>query len=209
MQTLSIPIFPLGATLFPDGMMALKIFEVRYLDMTKKCLRDNTPFGIVTLNQGIEVQVAGKQVEFAEVGTLATIIHFEAVQPSLFMLRCQGGQRFKILQCELQANGLWRAEVELIAPDEVVGIPPELLPTADALTKIIRTLEDQGIAPDQRPIIQPYQLQDCAWVANRCAELLDLPSQQKQHLLTMENPRLRLDLVQELLEDMGVFKEPE
>ena len=150
-----------------------------------------------------------EQVEFAEVGTLATIIHFEAVQPSLFMLRCQGGQRFKILQCELQANGLWRAEVELIAPDEVVGIPPELLPTADALTKIIRTLEDQGIAPDQRPIIQPYQLQDCAWVANRCAELLDLPSQQKQHLLAMENPRLRLDLVQELLEDMGVFKEPE
>ncbi len=209
MQTLSIPIFPLGATLFPAGMMALKIFEVRYLDMTKKCLRDNTPFGIITLDQGAEVQVAGKQIDFFDVGTLATIIHFEAVQPSLFMIRCQGGQRFKILQKELQANGLWRAEVELIAPDEVVVIPPDLLPTADALTKIIRTLEDQGIAPDQRPIIQPYQLQDCAWVANRCAELLDLPSQQKQHLLTMENPRLRLDLVQELLEEMGVFKEPE
>ena len=158
MQTLSIPIFPLGATLFPDGMMALKIFEVRYLDMTKKCLRDNAPFGIITLDQGAEVQVAGKQIEFADIGTLATIIHFEAVQPSLFMVRCQGGQRFKIHQKELQANGLWRAEVELIAPDEVVPIPPELLPTADALTKIIRTLEDQGIPPDQRPIIQPYQL---------------------------------------------------
>jgi hypothetical protein len=161
------------------------------------------------LDQGAEVQVAGKQIDFFDVGTLATIIHFEAVQPSLFMIRCQGGQRFKILQKELQANGLWRAEVELIAPDEVVAIPPDLLPTADALAKIVRTLEDQEIPPDQRPIIQPYQLQDCAWVANRCAELLDFPSQQKQHLLTMENPRLRLDLVQELLEDMGVFKAPD
>ena len=111
MQTLSIPIFPLGATLFPDGMMALKIFEVRYLDMTKKCLRDNTPFGIITLDQGAEVQVAGKQIDFFEVGTLATIIHFEAVQPSLFMIRCQGGQRFKVLHKELQANGLWRVDV--------------------------------------------------------------------------------------------------
>jgi len=207
MQTLNIPIFPLGATLFPDGMLALKIFEVRYLDMTKKCLRDNTPFGIVTIDQGAEIQVAGQRVEFSDVGTLATIIHFDAVQPSLFMLRCQGGQRFKVLQCELQANGLWRAQVELIAPDEIIPIPSELLPTADALTKIIRTIEDQGIEPDQRPIIQPYQLNDCAWVANRCAELLDLPPQQKQHLLTMQNPRLRLDLVQELLEEMGVFKE--
>jgi Lon protease-like protein len=123
------------------------------------------------------------------------------------MIRCQGGQRFKILHKELQANGLWRADVELIAPDESIEIPPELLPTADALTKIIRSLEEQEIAPDQRPIAQPYQLQDCAWVANRCAELLDLPSQQKQHLLTMENPRLRLDLVQELLDELGVFKE--
>jgi len=209
MQTLSIPLFPLGSTLFPDGVIALKIFEVRYLDMTKKCLRDNTPFGIVTIHQGAEVQVAGKQVEFADTGTLATIIHFEAVQPSLFMIRCQGGQRFKIQQCELQATGLWRAEVELIAPDELVMVPPELLPTADALHKILRTIEDQGIAPDQRPISQPYQLEDCAWVANRCIELLDLPPQQKQHLLTMENPRLRLDLVQELWDDLGVFKEPD
>ena len=209
MQTLSIPLFPLGATLFPDGMMALKIFEVRYLDMTKRCLRDNTPFGVVTIRQGAEVQIAGKQVEFFETGTLANIIYFDALQPSLFMVRCQGGQRFRIIHSELQPNGLWRAEVELIAADAALAVPPELLPSADALTKIIRTIEDRGTPPDERPIIQPYQLQDCAWVANRCAELLDLPAAQKQHLLTMENPRLRLDLVQELLEDMGVLRDPE
>jgi hypothetical protein len=38
--------------------------------------------------------------------------------------------------------------------------------------------------------------------------LLYIPSSQKLHLLSMENPRLRLDLLQEMLEEMGAFKPP-
>ncbi len=206
-ESLRIPLFPLGTTLYPDGIIALKIFEVRYLDMIKTCLRQASPFGVVTLDQGSEVRVAGEQVDFHETGTLATIIHFDAVQPNLFMIRGQGGQRFRILNRELAANGLWWAEIELIAPDDAIEIPADLQPSAKALKKIIDTINTQQIPDNEQPFLKPYRLNDCAWVANRCAELLDLPAAQKQHLLTMENPRLRLDMIQDILEDMGLFKD--
>lgn len=206
-ELIRIPLFPLGATLYPDGIIALKIFEVRYLDMIKTCLRQASPFGVVTLHQGSEVRVAGEQVDFHDAGTLATIVHFDALQPNLFMIRGQGGQRFHILHRELSANGLWWADIRLITPDEEVTIPPELQPCAMALKNIIDTINTQRIPEHEQPFIKPYRLNDCAWVANRCAELLDLPAAQKQHLLTMKNPRLRLDMIQDILEDMGLFKD--
>ena len=206
-QHIKIPLFPLGATLYPQGVMALRIFEVRYLDMIKTCLREHTPFGVVTLDQGSEVRVAGQDVEFHTIGTLAELIHFDAVQPSLFMIRAQGKQRFRIKDRELGINGLWWANVECIPADEEIPIPPDLQPSATALRDIIETIAQQDIAENDQPFIKPYRLNDCGWVSNRCAELLNIPEAQKQHLLTMENPRLRLDMIQDILQDMGLFKD--
>ena len=206
-QHIKIPLFPLGATLYPQGVMALRIFEVRYLDMIKTCLREHTPFGVVTLDQGSEVRVAGQDVEFHTIGTLAELIHFDAVQPSLFMIRAQGKQRFRIKDRELGINGLWWANVECIPADEEIPIPPDLQPSATALRDIIETIAQQDIAENDQPFIKPYSLNDCGWVSNRCAELLNIPEAQKQHLLTMENPRLRLDMIQDILQDMGLFKD--
>ena len=205
---MNIPLFALGSQLFPDGLLALKIFEVRYLDMTKTCFKQQSPFGVVTLTQGPEVRIPGKEVEFAEIGTLAHMIEFDAVQPSLFMLRCQGGKRFRILERSLAPNGAWSAEIELIDDDPQIEVPPELTPTSQALARLIESFEEQGIDPSERPFLTPYHFNDCGWVANRWAELLNIPAPQKQHLLTMEHPRLRLDLIQEMLEEMGAFKPP-
>ena len=52
MATISIPLFPLGTVLFPDGVLPLQIFEVRYLDMISRCLTEGEPFGVVLLTQG-------------------------------------------------------------------------------------------------------------------------------------------------------------
>lgn len=205
---MNIPLFPLGSTLFPDGQMALKIFEVRYLDMIKACFKAQSPFGVVTLNRGAEIRMPGQEVEFSEIGTLAHILEFEAVQPSLFMIRCQGGQRFKVLDRSLASNGAWSADVELIAEDTLIDVPPELTITSQTLARLIESFEEQEIPPADRPILMPYRLNDCGWIANRWAELLDIPTAQKLHLLAMEHPRLRLDLVQEILEEMGAFKPP-
>ncbi|MCW5626902.1 MAG: LON peptidase substrate-binding domain-containing protein, partial [Burkholderiales bacterium] len=45
-----MPLFPLDTVLFPGGMLPLKIFEQRYLEMTKVCLRDDAPFGVCLIN---------------------------------------------------------------------------------------------------------------------------------------------------------------
>ena len=42
-----VPLFPLHTVLFPDGILPLKIFEARYLDMARDCLREKTPFGVL------------------------------------------------------------------------------------------------------------------------------------------------------------------
>lgn len=205
---MNIPLFPLGMTLFPDGLAALKIFEVRYLDMTRSSFREGTPFGIVTLNQGSEVRQPTEQVSFADIGTLAEIIDFEATQPSLYSIRCRGQSRFKVDRAEQMPNGLWRADVTFIEQDPAIEIPPELAKSATTLQRVLHSIDEQETPEDQRPVLAPYQLNDCGWVSNRWAELLNLNPQQKQHLMTLENPRLRLDLVQELLEEMGAFRPP-
>ena len=205
---MNIPLFPLGMTLFPDGLAALKIFEVRYLDMTRSSFREGTPFGIVTLNQGSEVRQPTEQVSFADSGTLAKIVDFEAIQPSLYAIRCRGQSRFKIDNAEQMPNGLWRADVTCIEEDPITEIPPELAKSATTLQRVLQSIDEQDVPDEQRPVLKPYRLNDCGWVSNRWAELLNLNPQQKQHLMTLENPRLRLDLVQELLEEIGAFRAP-
>jgi uncharacterized protein len=205
---MNIPLFPLGMTLFPDGLAALKIFEVRYLDMTRSSFREGTPFGIVTLNQGSEVRQPTEQISFADIGTLAEIVDFEAIQPSLYSIRCRGQSRFKVDHAEQMPNGLWRADVTCIDEDTAIEIPPELAKSATTLQRVLQSIDEQAVPDEQRPILKPYRLNDCGWVSNRWAELLNLNAEQKQHLMTLENPRLRLDLVQELLEEMGAFRPP-
>ena len=77
----SLPLFPLSTVLFPDGLLQLRVFEVRYLDMVAKCRKAGAPFGVVSLTQGSEVRQPGGTEAFAQVGTLATIHEFEQPQP--------------------------------------------------------------------------------------------------------------------------------
>ena len=53
-----LPLFPLQTVLFPDGLLELKIFEARYLDLMSRCLREQAPFGVVALRAGSEARSA-------------------------------------------------------------------------------------------------------------------------------------------------------
>ena len=199
-----IPLFPLGTTLFPSGVVPLKIFEVRYLDMVKKCFKESSCFGIATIAAGSEVRTPNQVVQLMPIGTLAKIIHFDALQPALYFIQCEGRNRFRILENTVQTNGLVMATVELIDDDAIMPIPTELNSSASTLGKVIHALQEQGISPEEMPFKQPFRLDECGWVANRWAELLPLTPLQKQQLLLQENPRLRLDLVNDFLEQEGV-----
>jgi uncharacterized protein len=97
-----IPLFPLQTVLFPEGLIALKIFEVRYLDMMKACFKNQEFFGIVGIEEGAETQDPAKpHILLSEFGTLAKIIEFDPIQPALYMTRSVGHARFSLLQSRL------------------------------------------------------------------------------------------------------------
>jgi hypothetical protein len=200
----SLPLFPLGAVLFPGGVLPLRIFEVRYLDMISRCHKAGAPFGVVLLTQGGEVRQPGSTEAFSHVGTLASISELETPRPGLMMIRASGTQRFRITASDQLRHGLWIADVERLAPDMDVPIPDDLKNTAQALGKVIQSLQLKATAPNQMPLQGPWRLDDCGWVANRWCELLPLPVQLKQRLMELDNPLVRLELVSDVLARTGI-----
>ncbi len=182
----SLPLFPLGTVLFPGGLLPLRIFEVRYLDMIGKCRKADAPFGVVSLTSGSEVRKAGADTEsFAGIGT----------------------QRFRVRHTELQKHGLWVAEVEAVNDDVALEIPDDLRHTATALQRLLDTLEERRRAQGESvrlPIGTPYRLDDCGWVANRWCELVPMQLELRQRLMELDSPLMRLELVSDLLARTGI-----
>lgn len=201
----SLPLFPLGTVLFPGGLLPLRIFEVRYLDMIGRCHKAGAPFGVVSLTQGQEVRQPGNGPEaFAKVGTLATIEALEHPRPGLMTIRTLGQQRFRIRASDQLKHGLWVADVEQVESDQSVPVPDDLRDTADALHKVLHSLRERADSPQQMPVAEPWRLDDCGWVANRWCELLPLPVSLKQRLMELDNPLVRLELVNDVLVKTGI-----
>ena len=202
----SLPLFPLGTVLFPDGVLLLRIFEVRYLDMIGKCHKAGAPFGVVTLAQGAEVRRPGGGAEvFYSVGTLATITALETPQPGLMTIRCHGEQRFRISRSMQLKHGLWIADVGRLEDDLTVPVPDDLKATADALERLLESLKARQTAENAPPPLQgPMRLDDCGWLANRWCEILPLPLELKQRLMQLDNPLVRLELVNDILHRTGI-----
>ena len=200
----SLPLFPLGAVLFPGGVLQLRVFEVRYLDMIARCHKAGAPFGVVLLTQGSEVRQPGAKEAFSSVGTLASIGELESPRPGLMMIRASGTQRFRITASDQLKHGLWIADVERLPPDMSVSIPDDLRVTARALGKLIASLQQKGDTPGQMPLQGPWRLDDCGWVANRWCELLPLPVPLKQRMMELDNPLVRLELVSDVLARTGI-----
>lgn len=192
---LSLPLFPLNTVLFPGGQLPLRIFEVRYLDMIGKCHKADAPFGVVSLVQGSEIRQPGATERFAEIGTLASITELVQVQAGLLSVRCRGSQRFRVLGTQTLKNGLWVADVQRVDDDAHVSVPADLRATATALERLLDTLRER--APADAPTER--RLNDCGWVANRWCEVLPLPITVKQQLMALENPLVRLELVDDFL----------
>ena len=185
---LQVPLFPLHTVLFPGGRLPLRIFEQRYMDMAKACLRDGAPFGVCLIREGAEV---GAPATPSEVGTLARIGTWDMPQLGLLQVVAHGEQRFRILERRVQADGLARASIERLAEAPDTGIPPGCAPLVKLLERLI----------EQHPELfeRPHRLDSCAWVSGRLGELLPLPLPAKQALLELGDGRLRLEKLDTLV----------
>lgn len=200
----ALPLFPLQSVLFPDGLLMLRVFEVRYLDLVSRCLRSGHGFGVVCLRQGSEVGRSREQpVLFEPVGVHAHIDQVDSEQPGILKLRCLGQQRFRLEGRPQQLpDGLWQSAFSAVEPDAPSVPGAAMFETVKALSNAIATLRERG----QLPFAEPFRLDDAGWVANRWCELLPIPLSAKQKLMALEDPVLRLSVVDGYLRDKQVVR---
>jgi len=190
-----MPIFPLNTVLFPGGVLGLQVFEARYLDMVTACLRQQSPFGICLAATG---PAGDPHPEPLAIGTLAEILTADMAQAGILQLRVRGGARFRIRSRERQADGLWRAEIELFADVPPLAPPAERLHLLPLLMRIVNDL-----GPEKMP--EPHAYDDAEWVSYRLTEILPVQNLAKQKLLELENPLVRLEILDRYLREHGLL----
>lgn len=183
----SIALFPLNIVLFPQGRLPLRIFETRYIDMVRNCMRGNLNFGVVLIRDGDEVGPA----DTFDVGTTAKIVDFHQLSDGFLGLSCVGEQRFRILRRSRQTDGLNLAEVDWLAPEPVVAVPAQYHHLAELLKAVLPQLGEVYTGITMR-------LDDAAWVGHRLTEILPIPAAEKQFCLEMDDPLQRLELLEPL-----------
>lgn len=186
-----LPLFPLHSVLFPGGLLPLRIFETRYLDMVRDCLRNDTGFAVCAIESGQEV---GPAPNIHRLGTLARIADWNQRDDGLLGIVARGEQRLRILDYAVAGNGLLVGEVELLDAEEPVRpLPGDYGRLRDLLQRMLEQLGGPYGA-----LVTAYD--DAGWVGARLSELLPLPSARKQQLFEMDDPLRRLD---ELLAFLG------
>jgi Lon protease-like protein len=178
----AIPLFPLNIVLFPDGPLPLRIFETRYVDMVRTCMREDRGFGVVLISAGLEAGPA----ETYDVGTTAKITDFHQLPDGLLGLSCVGQQRFRILKKSIAKDGLNLGEIEWLANEPVLRVPARHARLRELLRTVLPQLGEVYTGIDMR-------LDDAAWVGHRLAEILPIELQRKQSFLEMDDPIQRLD----------------
>jgi Lon protease-like protein len=198
----ALPLFPLRTVLFPGGLLALKVFEARYLDLVAECLRRGRPFGVVCLVHGTEVRdAAAPPVRFEPIGVLARLLEVDSEHAGVLQVRCIGGRRFRLDGAAVQqADGLWLGRAALLADDACVAPVAALRASVQALDEAITTLRARG----SLPFALPHRLDDTGWVANRWCEILPLTLADKQALMALDDPLQRLQRVHDYLRAKGV-----
>lgn len=181
-DTCTVPLFPLGVVLFPRGPLPLRIFETRYTDMVRRCLREDTPFGVVQVHT---TAASDGTATLHRIGTLARIVDFNPLSDGLLGITCRGGQRFEVLSVQRQEDGLNIGQVRLLPVAPTVPVPPQY---AHFVPLLQRVLPELGGLYDP----QDSDWDDADWVGCRMAEVLPLQGLARQQLLALNDPMQRL-----------------
>lgn len=191
-----LPLFPLHTVLFPGGLLPLKIFEARYLDMASECLREKTPFGVCLLKSGAEVAQPDEPAVPEAVGCLAEIEQCDVEAFGMLLVHARGTRRFRLLSHRVEQDGLLVGMAEPV-PDDIPLEGGEQLARfgacAEVLERIIATIRERD--PASVPFAEPFRFDDPSWVSNRLAEVLPIALKARQKLMELTDAGARIDVV--------------
>ena len=208
---ITLPIFPLNTVLFPDGLLPLRIFEARYMDMVRRAMRDASEFGVCLIRKGYEVGAVGNRggVETETIGCRARIADWNMEQLGVLQIATTGTERFIIVSHAVQADGLMIADVEPIEHEAYTPLPEEAAPCVSLLERIVSQWEENekasgGDAGQAPAIARPYRFDDTTWVGNRLSEVLPVSLSAKQKLMALTDGPTRVAIVLRYLKQHGI-----
>jgi Lon protease-like protein len=187
----------------------LRVFETRYVDMIRACMKNESPFGVVAIRAGAEV---GMAAEPYAVGTHAHIVEWDMPELGVLLLQTRGGTRFRILETRVQNNQLLEARTEPLDSDDTNSNDD----SDNALTvcsRVLRVVMDELLERANaeagggfvNPFPEPHQLDHAGWVANRWCEMLPIEHDEKQSLLEITDDGERILRVEAYLQKNGVL----
>lgn len=190
---MTLPLFPLNSVLFPGCMLDLQIFEARYLDMISRCMKQGHGFGVVCIVEGDEVGEAAGQ--FSAIGCEALIRDFQQRPNGLLGIRVEGGRRFRVQCAQVLPDQLTVAEVEWLDDQPEQPLAAEHADLAALLGALNAHPLMASLGMSSEPAGQEA-------LANQLAYLLPLAVEQKLQLLETSEAPLRLELLQQFLEQL-------
>lgn len=190
MTITSIPLFPLQTVLVPGGFLPLQIFEQRYLDMVRDCVRDETGFGVCLL---LENEGPASPSQHARIGTIAKIRDWHSMENGLLGITTQGQGRFQIMSTRMRDNGLMIGDIEPVPDPSGLAMPDSHLLLASFVDRLMDKLAVNY------PDYDGSQLNDACWVGYRLTELLPLKNLERQGLLEIDDPVQRLQSLLEII----------
>jgi len=192
-----IPLFPLPSVLFPGGRMSLKIFEQRYLDLVRRCMKSDTGFGLVWIASGSEISRPGAGTPgLSEWGCYARIVDWDSLPNGLLGIVVEGGERFRLRRSWEQDDGLFMAEVYM------QGLRPAVSIT-DQWTSMVEVLSSLEQHPHVKRLGLAADHSDAWQVGYALVQLLPVDERLKYELLLESDIDMFMEELDELLNELG------
>ena len=178
-------LFPLNTVIFPGSILPLQIFEQRYLNLIKDCMKQQTGFVTVLISEGKEVGAAPK---IYSTGCYVEIIDWESLEGGLLGISIQAKYRARLSNSSVRDDGLLLAEASPIEStlDDNATMPEVFQPLSDTLKELL-----------DHPFAERYKnkvdFDNTADICYRLSELLPISNKQKQLLLETETAEQMLD----------------
>ncbi|MDG2072952.1 MAG: LON peptidase substrate-binding domain-containing protein [Pseudomonadales bacterium] len=192
-----IPLFPLPLVLFPGGRLSLQIFETRYLDMVMRCMRGDSGFGVVMIEEGRQVLENSERSlpSVSHQGVYCKIINFDQLPTGMLGIMIEGQTKFVIRDQYEQPDRLMMADVEFLETEEPHEVP-------DEFEHLVRILQSFVEHQDVVSLGYTVDFNSAVEVGARLTELLPCADETKQLLLELRNPLARLKELGKVVAEM-------
>jgi Lon protease-like protein len=189
----TIPLFPLNSVLFPKGRLSLQIFESRYIDLVRQCLKGQSGFGIVLIESGSEVAQLGQKLDIHRVGTYVEVVDWNELSSGLLGITVEGKSTFSIVESWREKNHLCKADIHFNTEDSMDAEPVDVGEEFQDYVELLKGLSAHPMVEDLNLDISYENLREIAWCL---AELLPVSSREKQALLEIMDPMQRLEQIE-------------